>query len=86
MNRGIHDNTDLINEFDFRVFRVFKFLRIVISLKRTTRGFFALFVFPLVVLFRLLARYTRDTRRGRVAVYCDHGRNKLRPSRASQVK
>ena len=43
MNRGIHDNTDLINEFDFRVFRVFKFAS---NLKRASIGFFSSLFFP----------------------------------------
>ena len=52
MNRGIHDNTDLINEFDFRVFRVFKFAS---NLKRASIGFFLLCFSPILALFRLKA-------------------------------
>ena len=55
MNRGMHDNTNLINEFDFRVFRVFKFLKFASNLKRASIGFFGLFVFPILALFRLKA-------------------------------
>ena len=56
MNRGMHDNTDLINEFDFRVFRVFKFLQIAFNLKRASIGLLSHFSLPMLALFRLKTR------------------------------
>ena len=38
-----------------RVFRVFKFLKFASNLKRASIGFFCLFVFPILALFRLKA-------------------------------
>ena len=56
MNRGMHDNTDLINEFDFRVFRVFKFLDSAFNLKRASIGLLSHFSLPMLALFRLKTR------------------------------
>ena len=56
MNRAIHDNTDLINEFDFRVFRVFKFLGIAFNLKRASIGLLSHISLPMLALFRLKTR------------------------------
>ena len=56
MNRGMHDNTDLINEFDFRVFRVFKFLRIAFNQKRASIGLLSCLSLPMLALFRLKTR------------------------------
>ena len=66
MNRGMHDNTDLINEFDFRVFRVFKFLKFASNLKRASIGFFLLCFSPMLALFRLKAASPRSGRLRRV--------------------
>ena len=48
-----------------RAFRVFKFLKFASNLKRASIGFFCLFVFPILALFRLKAA-NKQTRKEQI--------------------